>query len=193
MIPTKIYTIPLTGNGSYRLQVAGRFFKIISATGQLSVNAPGSFGTISPLTGGQGLEDTPFSELYLTDLTGSSNSVVLVIGDERFIDTSLGSVSISANKSPQVGTVTQTTKTVTNASALLLAANPSRQYLLIQNKDGAGNVFINVAAAAATVAGGLKVAAGGNFEPTSAVMTGAIYAIGDIASNANVIVIEGAA
>lgn len=193
MIPTKIYSIPLTGNGSYRLQVAGRFWKIISATGQVSVSAPGSFGTLSPLTGGQGLEDTPFSELFLTDLSGSSNTVTLVVGDEKFIDTSLGAVSISTNKVPQLGTNTQTQKTVTNASGNIFAANAARQALMIQNNDAVGIIYVNLAGAAATAANGFKIGPGESLALEGAVSTNAITAIGSIASNANVVAWEGAA
>lgn len=90
------------------------------------------------------------------------------------------------------GAFTQTAATVTNSSAQLLAANAARRYVLIQNNDASGDVFVRVDGATATAANGIKVAAGGgslvfeNYAPT-----GAITAIGNIASNANVIVLEG--
>lgn len=86
--------------------------------------------------------------------------------------------------------MTNTAKTVTSASGLLLAANPTRQYLLIQNNDATGIVYVNFGAGPATVANGAKVAPGASYEPLI-IPTDAIYCIGSIASNANVLVIEG--
>ena len=84
----------------------------------------------------------------------------------------------------------QTAPVVTNASGLLLAANASRRLLIVQNNDTVGNVFLNLAGAAATVAGGLKIAPGGSLILDTHLPASAIYAIGDIAINTKVVVIE---
>lgn len=84
---------------------------------------------------------------------------------------------------------TTTTATVTNSSATLLAANTSRKFLTIQNNDAAGIVYINFTSAA-TVAH-YKIPAGGTLILDTVVTTQLITAIGSIASNANVVVIEG--
>lgn len=89
------------------------------------------------------------------------------------------------------GSFEQTQETVTTASATLLAANTARRYLLIQNKDAAGDIYIRLDGVAATVDNGLKIEAGGALELDNFVATGEITAIGSIASNANVIAIEG--
>jgi hypothetical protein len=81
-------------------------------------------------------------------------------------------------------------KTVTSASASMVAANATRKYLLIQNNDTTGHIYINFGAAA-TTANGVKIAAGGSFELNSNILTAQIFAIGSIASNANIVVIEG--
>lgn len=98
-----------------------------------------------------------------------------------------GTVSIQNNN----GALSNTQKTVTNASAQLLAANANRRYLLIQNKDTAGKVYVNLGGAAATVGNGLLIPPGGSYVAEIFAPTGAIFAIGDIASNANVVVVEG--
>ena len=85
---------------------------------------------------------------------------------------------------------TNTQKTVANTEGQLLAANSVRNYLLIQNKDASGDVYVTFGAAPATTAAGVKIAAGGFYEP-SVVPTDQIRAIGSIASNANVVVVEG--
>jgi hypothetical protein len=85
---------------------------------------------------------------------------------------------------------TQTAPEVTNASAQILAANSDRVYLLIQNNDPAGNVYINFGADA--TAAHLKIpAGGGSFEVNGNAPGQAINLIGDIASNTNIVVIEG--
>jgi len=78
-------------------------------------------------------------------------------------------------------------------SGVLLAANTSRKYLLLQN-NSAVDVYVNLsgAAAVAGAAGGaLKVAAsGGTFEMNSTVITGALTAISAGAAT-SLLVIEG--
>jgi glutamate 5-kinase len=80
--------------------------------------------------------------------------------------------------------------TVTNVSAQLLAANVNRAYLIIQNKDSAGTIYVNFGAAA-TVANGIAIAPGGAYELNGTCSTQQIFAIGSIGSNANVVTVEG--
>lgn len=188
MIPAKIYEFTLAGNASRRIQVAGRYFKILAADGELSVTAP--FGTLSPLTSGQGLENTPFNELYVTDVSGVSNTIRIVVASEKFIDGSLGDVAVTSTKAPTLANVTSAAANVTNASGNLLAANATRQYLFVQNNDSTGIVYLNLAGAVATAANSIKLMPGESFEPPYAPV-GVITAIGSIAANGNVIVVEG--
>ena len=101
-----------------------------------------------------------------------------------------GTVQVS-NLETRQGAFTQSNKTVINASGELLAANAARRMLLIQNNDAAGNIYVTTDGSAATTANGIKI------EPAGLIMldvfcpSGAVNAIGDIASNANVIVVEG--
>ena len=95
------------------------------------------------------------------------------------------------NASPVQAAFTNASATVTNASASLVAANASRKFLLIQNKDAAGNIYLNLGGAAATVANGVKIPPGGSLLLDNSVPTGAVFAIGDIASNANIVTVIG--
>lgn len=79
--------------------------------------------------------------------------------------------------------------TVTNASQQFAAANTSRQYIIIQNNDTTGIVYVGFGGAV-TAANGLKIAPGGNYEPLK-VSGQTINMIGSIASNANVIMLLG--
>lgn len=99
---------------------------------------------------------------------------------------------------PPTGSVTianggfsQAQATVTTASSTISAVNLGRRYLLIQNKDTTGTIYVRIDGAAATAANGLTIEPGGSFEISGRCPNGAITAIGDIASNANIIVIEG--
>lgn len=188
MLPVKKYTITLAGNASQRLLVQGRFFKIVAETGTVTVLS--DFGKLEDLIVGQGLEKTDFSYLLITDTSGASNTVTLLVGDENFVDAFSGNVALTANIQPKSGVFANVAATVTNASALLIAANAIRQYLLIQNRDATGSIYINFGAAA-TVANGIKIGPGATFELPGTVSTQAIYAIGDIASNANILTVQG--
>jgi hypothetical protein len=99
-----------------------------------------------------------------------------------------GAANIVAQVPPQA-TGSNTAATVTNASGLLLAQNSNRQYLLIQNKDTTGSIYINFGATA-TTANGVQIEPLGSFELNNNMLTAAIYAIGDIASNANVVIVS---
>lgn len=103
-------------------------------------------------------------------------------------------VSISGTVSTKRAQVvlSQAAVAVTNASGVLLAANVNRRFLLVQNNDAAGNVFLNLTGAAATAAAGVKIAPGGSLLLSDGEAGGAaVNAIGDIANNPNVVVVEG--
>lgn len=84
---------------------------------------------------------------------------------------------------------TQTAPTVTNSSGTLLAANTARKSLIIQNNDATGILYIGFVATATTAM--LKIAPGASLFLTQNVPTNIVTAIGSIASNANVVLIEG--
>jgi hypothetical protein len=108
-----------------------------------------------------------------------------------------GSVTITGTPTVSITSLTPTNAAgananpaVTNVAGQLVAVNAARKYCLIQNKDAAGNIYINFGGVA-TVANGLKIPAGGSYELNCNVLTAAISAIGDIANNTNVVVITG--
>lgn len=189
MKPTQIYTFDIPGNGTFILKVAGEYFKIMGVSAPVNVRA--EWGKLSGLITGQGLENSAFSFLELANTSASVNSVRILVGDRNFVDGMVGSISVSNNTVARIASLASSAKNVTNASAQMLAANANRSYLLIQNNDLSGAIFINFGAAA-TLGGCAKIAPGGAFELGSGVAcTDAVYAIGDSASNANVVVVEG--
>lgn len=185
----KIYSITLGANSYQRLLFKGEMFKIISATGAMNVRTDRA--RLDGLVAGQGMQENPFDWLEIQDASGASNTIKLLISSDGFIDGITGAMQITQTVPVRSGSFANTAKTVTNASAQLVAANSARTYLLIQNKDTSGNIYLNWGAAAATTANGIKIGPGGNYELTGAISTQALQAIGDIASNANVVAVEG--
>lgn len=86
---------------------------------------------------------------------------------------------------------TQAAATVTTTSAQLLAAKANRRYLLVQNKDAAGIVYVTLNGTAATAANGIRLDPGQSLEIAGFCPNAVINAIGSIASNANVVTAEG--
>jgi hypothetical protein len=185
---TKLYTFTIGANQTFKLNVGGGYFKITAATGGVDVKCPDAGISLSGMLPGYGLQKTPFSYLDFIDTSGAPNTISVVISDENFVDTRItGSVTFA----PLQATFGNSNKTVTNASAQLLAANASRKYLLIQN-NGTGDIYVTVDGTAATTANGVRIAAGGgSYELSTVVPTGQINAIGSIANNPNITVVEG--
>lgn len=189
MKPTDIYTFTIGAGQAFNLKVAGEYFKILSATGAVDVRA--EWGKLSGLIAGQGLENTPFSRLEIMNVSGASNTLRVLIGDRNFIDGLSGSVSIGQAAPVRVGALTSNAKTVTSTSAQLAAAMAGRSFLLVQNNHASGSIFLNFGAAA-TLTGCIKVIPGGVFElGAGLVTTQDVHAIGDIASNASIVLVEG--
>lgn len=126
--------------------------------------------------------------VLLLNMSGAAMTGKITLGAGDVTDNSIvGTVALSNT----CGAFTQAQEAVTTASAQLLAANAARRYLLIQNKDATGNIWVTLDGAAATTVKGVKVAPGGSYELQGYVPNGAINAIGDIASNTNVVAVEG--
>ncbi len=82
--------------------------------------------------------------------------------------------------------------TVTNTgSTTIIAAKANRRYMLVQNKDPVGDIYIQLNGAAATVSTGILIKAGESFECQGFCPTSDITAIGTIAANNNLVVVQG--
>lgn len=137
---------------------------------------------------------------YSETFAGSFDKFVIVSSTTQQIQFAARLGNRVGYDAPPVGNVTITNvngafanaqKTVTNASGQVLAANANRRYLLIQNNDSSGVIYVRLDGAVATSATGIKIAAGGSLELQGYVPTGAITAIGDLVSNANIVAVEG--
>lgn len=130
-----------------------------------------------------------FDRLQIDVQAGDTVKVGVGNGQVRY-NRGAATVEVGKNAQTQSALFDNQQKTVTNASAVLLAANAARQYLLIQNNDTAGTVFLAFGKEATTTTG-LKLVPGGAFELVGTQTTQAIHAIGDTASNTKVITVEG--
>ncbi len=131
-----------------------------------------------------------FDRVRIGSTGGGAVAFVMRLGnDVRYDAPPQGNVQVTSLV-PTRAIGSNAAATVTNASAQLVAANASRSYLLIQNKDSTGNIWINFGAAA-TQANGVRIPPGGSYELNCNILTAAVNAIGDIASNANVVVVAG--
>lgn len=91
----------------------------------------------------------------------------------------------------QTATGTQAAKVVTNGSGLLLAALAGRTYLFVQNKSDTGTIWLNILGAGANTASGIKLEPGEFYEMAGPrVTSAAVYAVGDIANNPDVMAVE---
>ena len=189
-------TVKIAAGSTEELAVKGDYVRLRSAPYDVILENP---ETSEKVEGSQGddFELSPFKRLKVTNTGGVDSIFKLTISQGKKAGSAqvAGNVAVSGgvninSQIPVQATGGTTQKTVTNASASLVAANALREYLLIQNKDAAGNVYI-VFNAAATVAAGVKIPPGGSFELNSNILTAQIFAIGDITNNANVVVVEG--
>lgn len=186
---------------TWELHVTGRYFTTLECTKPLNVRfykggqlldageIRGLMSGLEMTLGELGDRQAAFDRVQIDVQAGDTVKVGIGNGQGRY-NRGAASVTVSQNKVAQA-TFANTQKTVTNASGQLLAANAARQYLIIQNKDTSGNLYVNFGAGAATVANGVRIIPGGNLELSDVVPTNAVQCIGDMASNPNVLVVEG--
>ncbi len=183
-----------TINAGQRLEFieASDFFRLLAAQNVVNVEFYKNGAEVSEVfeIGAGYAERIPdgFDKVVIVSSTTQTIQFVTRKGADVRYDTPPNGNVIVTNTG---GAFTQQASTVTNASGQLRAANAARRYLLIQNNDASGVIFIRLDGATATSGNGLRIPAGGSIELASFVPTGAITAIGSIASNANVIVVEG--
>lgn len=171
----------------------GDFFRLLEAVGPVDITFYRNGAEVSEAENiGEGFAEkfrnAGFDRVRITSATTQAIQFVIRLGADVFYDKPpTGNVTITG----QNGAFTQAQKTVTNASGSMLAANANRKYLLIQNNDATGILYVTLDGTAATTAKGIKIAAGGTLELINYCPSGQVFAIGSIASNANVVAVEG--
>lgn len=186
------YSQTFTGPQTWVLNIVGKYYVTLGCTNPVNVRFYQSgkkldLGDVNGLLAGLEVERVEFDRVEIDATAADTITVGIGNGNARY-NRAATTATVTATVPPRSGAFASVAKTVTNASAQLVAANASRMYLLIQNNDAAGSIFINFGAAA-TVAM-LKIPPGGSYEMT-AQSTQAINAIGDVANNPNIVVVEG--
>ena len=94
MISTaQIYTYTIAANATVVLLSEGGFYKLLAASGDVRIAREGG-SSIGPILPGQG-ERIEFKRLTITDTSGVSNTVSILVADESFIDTRIyGNVNV---------------------------------------------------------------------------------------------------
>lgn len=133
----------------------------------------------------------PFTQLLIENVAQVGKTLRIFYGvDVDFVAAGLSQIFATIAPLPIVPV--QTAPAIGTASALLLAANASRKYLLFQN-NGATDAWLNLAGNPAVVGQGIKIGAGGGTaEWTSAIPSVQINAISSTAIAANLFtIVEG--
>lgn len=178
-------TIKIAAGEAYELTAPGDYLRIRSASVALTIETDKR--EIIEASQGDDFELSNFTRLRISHDSASEQVVKLLISDGK----RAGSSQVSGNITLGGSSYSQDVATVTTASAELLPQNNDRRTLIIQNNSASGSVYVRLDGAAATAANGLKIAPGGSLVLDSNAPTGQVNAIGDIASNPSVIVIEG--
>jgi hypothetical protein len=190
-----------TFSGRREFPIAGHYFELLSTVSVVDLEFFDSDGRMIA-------NELQVEEGYFVDrrgvrpfarfaiITGASEAVKFLVTDGLSGQRS-ALADVTSSPTRQLGIVSESgqahvaaAKTVTTTAANHLAALATRKYLCIQNQDAAGIIYVRCDGTAATAtAASLKMAPGDVWEP-KVVPTGAVSAIGDIASNANVHMIE---
>lgn len=167
------------------MAVYGDYVRLSSASVRIRFETEASKFT---LQAGGDVEIERFTQILISHDQVTEQTIGIYIGDGDRVGSANISGQVTVSNS---GPTTHTAKTVTSASASMVAANSARKYLLIENDSLTGTIYVNTAGAAATVANGITIGPGESFEFANFVPTGQIFAIGDIGSNPNILVVEG--
>lgn len=189
-------TVKIAAGATEELAVKGNYVRIRTAPYELIIENPDTSEKVEA-SQGDDFELSAFKRLRVTNNGGIDSIFKLTISQDKKAGSAPGVISgtvavaggVDIN-SPVRSAGAQIQKTVTSANTVMVATNANRKYLLIQNKDATGIIYITFSAMS-TIAGGIEIKPGGSFELNSNILTGAVNAIGSIASNNNVIVLEG--
>lgn len=189
----KSYTIKIAAGQAFELAAVGNYIRVKTAAVALRVQSLENDVDIE-IEQGEAALVMPFQRLRISHADAAEQSVILQIGNDSRVDSSKVAGSIAIATLPDVllenGAYAQTNETIGVVSASLLAANAARRFLLLQNKHATGNVWVNLAGAAATTANGVKLSPGMSLLLDTFCPTGEIFAIGDVA-HSDFVAVEG--
>lgn len=193
----EILTLNLTAGVTQQFRRGGVGLEILSSTAAIDLNTyspqGGQSASMTACLGGQFINGVTFGGFDVKSTTTQTVRLLVLDAGEGG-----GSRNVALNGNLNLGTVpatqsnafVNTNRTVTSTSTAVLGGNSARQYLLIQNKDSTGTIWVAFGAAA-TQANGLRIPPGGYWEWDGTVPVSTVNVIGDLATQSNVITIEG--
>lgn len=188
------FKIKIPVGADYELSAVGDYVRLKAASVAVTVRAPDNNETVE-LEQGDDAVLSAFSRLRLSHADAAEQIVTVYVGKGTRAGSSKVGGAVAVSNFPASvavnGPMVNAAKAVTNASAQVLAANAARRFLMVQNKDAAGSVWVTLDGSAATTGNGIKIAPGSSLILDVYTPVAAIMAIGDIASNANIVVVEG--
>ena len=178
----------------WELNVVGKYFVSLQCTNPINVRFYQGgklldLGNIQGLLAGLEVFDIAFDRVQIDVTAADTIQIGIGNGNARY-NRQNTTTTITNNRQPVTSAMVNSAATVTSANAQLVAANVNRQYLLVQNNSATGNIFLNFGAVA-TLANGVKIGPGGSYEMPGTQSNQAVNAIGDIASNAAIVIVEG--
>lgn len=187
-----LLSVPFTAGKRIEYREQADFFRILESAGPVSVEfylqGRKVADSVQVKAGYSEIFGSGFDQIAITSGTAQTVQFVTRLGNKVNYDSPpVGNVAITNTG----GTFTQVAATVTTTSAQIEPAKASRRYLFVQNNHATGLIYINLTGVAATAANGILVDAGGSLELNGYLPTGAITAIGSVASNTSVIVVGG--
>lgn len=175
---------------------SGNYFELIDAPSGgvdvlLSDRSGGQLASMRNIGAGYFVRPGPYEVVQIKSVSAQSISFFVADGDAgtRRLSGNVAVTSLPAALQPILSTLTNAQATVTTTSGQLLAASAGRNYLLVQNKDLTGTIWVGWNTV--TQANGIRIGPGGSYELSGYNVTQALNAIGDLASNANVVVVQG--
>lgn len=170
----------------------GDFFRLLDSTGPVDVAYYFQGREIAKASNvlagyGERLSGSKFDRIQITSPTAQTVQFVTRDGADVRYDRGAASVVVTNVR----GAFVHTSAPVTPTSGVYLSANANRRYMLVQNKSATGTVWLNLQGGGATQANGIRVGPGDSFELQGYVHTGPLLMIGDIATNPDVLVVEG--
>jgi hypothetical protein len=154
MKSTTLYDFTLTAGGSHRIEADANFYKILTATGDVSITRNGG-STVKPMRAGRGERNVDFLTLTIKDLSGAPNSGTILVGDSDFIDdTIVLSSAINTRPESASGTYKAITAVTANSADQIVAPGSNANGIIVQTAQ-------IVLAGGATVACGAFLAKSG--------------------------------
>lgn len=190
----KPYAVSIPAGSVEEFAVVGDYIRLKTAAVPVSFTVEETGESIE-LEQGDAANLSAFKRVKVAHKDAAAQAIVFYVGNGTSADSAKVGGSVSVASVPDVKSApaayAQTAPVVGVASGQLLAAKADRRFLLVQNKHASQSIWINLAGAAATTAGGVLLAPGASLLLDQAAPNGAINAIGETGDNAAVVVVEG--